>query len=74
MHTGAGAATPPGIRREQGGIIRTSLTGHTYTTTPGGAIFFPQLALPTGELLIPNTEARRKHEAWLAANYTPPPF
>jgi hypothetical protein len=32
--------------------------GQTYTTTPGGAIFFPVLAAPTGELTI-TTQALR---------------
>jgi hypothetical protein len=31
-------------------IIWTSPSGRTYTTTPGGALFFPQLATPTEEL------------------------
>jgi hypothetical protein len=96
-----------------GTVIWTAPSGHTYTTTPGGAIFFPQLALPTGELVIPtatNTpsenrglmmprrrqtreqdrryrvaaerrinetriaEEHRQRQAWLAANYEPPPF
>ncbi|MEJ6536492.1 MAG: hypothetical protein QNL98_04530 [Mycobacterium sp.] len=30
----------------------TSPSGRTYTTTPGGALFFPQLATPT-ETLTP---------------------
>ena len=25
-----------------------------YTTKPGGSLFFPQLALPTGELVMPD--------------------
>lgn len=33
-----------------GRILWTSPAGRTYTTTPGGAAFFPQLATPTGEL------------------------
>jgi hypothetical protein len=28
-------------------VIWTSPSGRTYTTTPGGALFFPQLAVPT---------------------------
>ena len=28
----------------------TSPSGRTYTTTPGGPLFFPQLAEPTAEL------------------------
>jgi hypothetical protein len=38
-----------------GCINSTFPTGHTYTTTPGGSFFFPQLAIPTGELIIPPT-------------------
>ena len=26
-----------------------------YTTNPGGSLFFPQLALPTGELVLPES-------------------
>jgi hypothetical protein len=36
-----------------GTLILTAPTGHVYTTTPGGAQFFSQLATPTGELVIP---------------------
>lgn len=39
-----------------GTIVFTSPTGRTYTTKPGGALFFPQLAHPTGEITL---EARR---------------
>ena len=35
-----------------GTIVWTAPSGRTYTTTPGGALFFPQLAIPTGELPI----------------------
>ena len=35
-----------------GTIIWTSPSGRIYTTTPGGTLFFPQLAIPTGELTI----------------------
>jgi 5-methylcytosine-specific restriction endonuclease McrA len=33
-----------------GAIVWTSPSGRTYQTTPGGALFFPQLAMPSGEL------------------------
>jgi len=33
-----------------GTIVFTSPSGRTYTTTPGGALFFPQLATPTETL------------------------
>ena len=35
-----------------GTIVWTSPSGRTYTTKPGGALFFPQLATPTEELSI----------------------
>jgi Domain of unknown function (DUF222) len=35
-----------------GTVEWTSPSGHTYTTTPGGSIFFPVLARSTGELKI----------------------
>jgi hypothetical protein len=42
-----------------GTIVFTSPSGRTYTTTPGGALFFPQLATPTetltAETLPPET-------------------
>jgi Domain of unknown function (DUF222) len=38
-----------------GTVIWTAPSGHTYTTTPGGGLFFPQLALPTGELVLPES-------------------
>ncbi len=40
------------------GITRTSLTGHAYTTTPDGGVFFPALATPTGELVIPERDGQ----------------
>jgi hypothetical protein len=36
-----------------GTVIWTAPTGHTYTTTPEGAAFFPALGTSTGPLLIP---------------------
>lgn len=36
-----------------GTVIWTAPTGHTYVTKPGGALYFPQLAVPTGELDLP---------------------
>jgi hypothetical protein len=35
-----------------GTVEWTAPSGHTYTTTPGGSIFFPVLATPTGELKV----------------------
>jgi hypothetical protein len=34
-------------------VIWTTQTGHSYSTTPGGSIFFPMMAKSTGELAIP---------------------
>jgi hypothetical protein len=36
-----------------GTIIFTSPSGRRYSTKPAGALFFPQLAVPTGELILP---------------------
>jgi Domain of unknown function (DUF222) len=36
-----------------GTVEWTSPTGHVWTTKPGGALFFPQLAKPTGKLVLP---------------------
>jgi hypothetical protein len=35
----------------------TTPSGHVYTTTPGGSIFFPVLGAPTGELTITDRTA-----------------
>jgi hypothetical protein len=35
-----------------GTVVWTAPTGRTYTTKPGGALFFPVLATPTGEAAI----------------------
>ena len=35
-----------------GSIVFTSPSGRRYTTTPGGALFFPQLATPTETLTV----------------------
>jgi hypothetical protein len=32
-----------------GTVIFTAPTAHTYITKPGGSLFFPALAVPTGE-------------------------
>ena len=36
-----------------GTVVWTAPSGQIYTTKPGGALFFPALAIPTGELVIP---------------------
>ena len=49
----------PGWRDEQhpdGTITWTSPSGRTYTTTPGGALFFPQLSTPTATLTMTMAE------------------
>ena len=38
-----------------GTVIWTAPTGHTYTTTPGGALFFPTYTAPTAKLVIPES-------------------
>jgi hypothetical protein len=49
-------AGPAGWDEQQladGTVIWTSPTGRTYTTKPLGALFFPQLAVPTEKLVLP---------------------
>jgi len=111
FYTGVGGWTDRQL--PDGTVEWTAPTGRTYTTTPVGALFFPALAIPTGELKVPTAgetpsatrglmmparrrtraaeratriaserrineahiaEDRRKHAAWLAARYEPPPF
>jgi hypothetical protein len=38
-----------------GTIILTSPSGKTYVTTPGSALLFPSLCLPTGDLQAPRS-------------------
>lgn len=40
-----------------GTITWTSPSGRTYTTSPGGALFFPQLAMSTGEITLEDRRA-----------------
>lgn len=40
-------------QKPDGTLIWRSPTGHTYTTKPGGALFFPQFAAPTAKLILP---------------------
>ena len=40
-------------QKPDGTVIWTSPTGHTYTTQPGGALFFPQFAQSTAKLELP---------------------
>jgi hypothetical protein len=37
-----------------GTVIWTSPSGRTYTTKPGGALFFPQFFVPTEDLNLPD--------------------
>jgi hypothetical protein len=39
-------------QRPDGTVVWTAPTGRTYTTKPGGSLFFPILATPTGEAAI----------------------
>ena len=39
-----------------GSIVFTSPSGRRYTTTPGGALFFPQLATPTETLTVAHAD------------------
>jgi hypothetical protein len=41
-----------------GTVTWTAPTGRTYTTKPGGSLFFPILAIPTGDTTVgtPTTE------------------
>ena len=41
------------VQFPDGTVTWTSPTGHVWTTKPGGALFFPQLAKPTGKLILP---------------------
>jgi hypothetical protein len=49
-----------------GTVEWTSPTGHTYTTKPGGSLFFPALAVPTGELVLPKWTPSTVSERGLA--------
>ena len=44
-----------------GTIVWTSPRGRTYTTQPLGVQFFPQLAMPTGTLILPNSPPAGPH-------------
>ena len=50
FYTGAGGWADKQL--PDGTITWTSPSGRTYTTKPGGALFFPILATPTGEATI----------------------
>lgn len=42
-----------------GTVIWTSPSGQTYVTSPGSAVLFPQLCVPTGELAPPDPDRAR---------------
>lgn len=46
-----------------GTVIWRSPSGHTYVTTPGGALLFPSLCAPTGEIARPGRPDRRTDRA-----------
>ena len=43
-----------------GTVIWTSPSGRTYTTKPGGTLFFPQLFRPTAKLNLPDNATQRR--------------
>ncbi|WP_395309481.1 hypothetical protein [Mycobacterium sp. AMU20-3851] len=45
-------------QNSDGSINFTAPNGRTYTTTPGGTLFFPQAARGTGTLVLPPTPPR----------------
>ena len=49
------------LQLPDGSIVWTSPSGRTYTTTPLGAKFFPQLATPTATLALPNSPPPSPH-------------
>lgn len=77
FHTGAGGWSD---RQHPDGTIEwTSPTGHLWTTTPGGALFFPQLAKPTGTLVLPSEVPPHPRRALMMptrehTRAEPPPF
>ena len=44
-----------------GTVILTSPAGHTYVTTPGSALLFPSLCVPTGDLHAPQPNSPVDH-------------
>ena len=40
------------VQQPDGTVIWTSPSGRTYTTTPGGALFFPQFTVPTEAITL----------------------
>jgi Domain of unknown function (DUF222) len=52
-------------QRPDGTLVWTSPTGHTYVTKPGGALYFPALAIPTGTLSLPAWTPPSRHHRGL---------
>jgi Domain of unknown function (DUF222) len=49
-----------------GTVVWTSPSRHTYVTTPGSALLFPQLCAPTGTLdAVPDRQRRTDHTAMM---------
>jgi hypothetical protein len=49
-----------------GTVVWTSPSRHTYVTTPGSALLFPQLCTPTGALdAVPDRQRRTDHTAMM---------
>ena len=44
-----------------GTVILTSPSGQTYVTTPGSALLFPALCVPTGDLAVPPAVNEKCH-------------
>ena len=44
-----------------GTVILHSPSGHTYVTTPGSALLFPSLCVPTGDLHTPRSGPTIEH-------------
>ncbi|MGX9788658.1 HNH endonuclease signature motif containing protein [Mycobacterium sp. MMS18-G62] len=57
----AGPAGWTEIQLPDGAVVWTSPRGRTYTTTPTGPRFFPQLAIPTAKLVLPNSPPLSPH-------------
>lgn len=46
------------VQKPDGTVVWTAPTGHKYTTKPGGALFFPQLAVPTAKIVLPKRKPK----------------
>lgn len=59
FHCGPGGWTDQ--QHADGTITFTAPNGRTYTTTPGGQLFFPKLATPTATLVLPPDPPSSSH-------------